>query len=411
MNKDKILDFLFKRSQIKMLTLLKELPKESEELLLEDIYKYTSLYQEGPQKEKTTSLSPLKKCEKTDFKSHRLIGLDSVKKQEVGCLVFAAGEGSRFGLNKAKGLFCLDGKSSLISDLCQWILAYEMSFNIKVPLLLLVSSKNKQEIIDHFEENNFFKLDRRNIFFIEQADYPLLDEKHQWFLDHENKIAKAPNGNGDFLEALRRSGTLKVLEEQDIKYLQVFFIDNPLIDPLDPNLLGFLINQKLDAALHVFERDDLTEKVGVICEDNGRSFVIDYMQIDQDSFVKAENRRPVFSYANSGHFCVSINSLISLANRKIKLPYHWVWKKVNGQTYAWKAEKFAFDIFPYLNCKSLCYEKNKTFAPLKTIEDVENVKSLLADKKREIYREVYNEIPKGDFTIKIKDMVSYLEKI
>jgi len=411
MNEDKILNFLLNHNQIEILTRLKELPKESRESLLGDIIKYKNLYQGGPEKEKVTFLNPLRECEKVGIKNHKQIGIDSVKNQEVCCMVFAGGDGSRFGIDKAKGLFCLDGNNSLISSLCQWILAYEIAFNIKVPLLLLVSSKNKKEIIDHFEENKFFKLDQDNVFFIEQADHPLLNGKHEWFLDHENKIARAPNGNGDFLDALQRSNTLGVLKERGIKYLQVFFIDNPLIDPLDPSLLGFLIRQKLDVALHVFERDNLYEKVGVICEYNDSNVVIDYMQIDQDFFTKFENSRPVFSYANSGHFCISVNALVTLANKKINLPYHWVWKKVNGRTYAWKAEKFAFDIFPYLNCKSLCYEKSKTFAPLKNIEDVESVKSLLADKRYEIYREVYKKTPRGDFTIKMKDIVSYLEKI
>jgi len=410
MKEEVILDFLSSHNQTELLTRVSKLPKKNKELLLEDISKYLKLYQRSIQSEEVPALSPLKECMKANLKSHELVGIDSVKKQEVGCMVLAAGEGSRFGTCKAKGLFCIDKDNTLISNLCQWVLAYELAFNIKIPLFFLVSSKNKKEIVDHFEENKFFQLDQKNIFFIEQANYPLLNEQHQWFLDSENKVANAPNGNGDFLDALQRSSAWGVLKKLNIKYLQVLFIDNPLIDPLDPNLLGFLIDQKLDAALHVFERDDVTEKVGVICEAEGRDFVVDYMQIEKDFFAKVENNKPIFSYANSGHFCVSVDALISLANRKIELSYHWVWKKTNDQTYAWKAEKFAFDIFLHLNCKSLCYEKSKTFAPLKTMHDIENVRNTLEKRNYRIYRDVYRKDPNSRVILKIKDIVNYLKK-
>jgi len=410
MKEEIILDFLSSHNQTELLDQLNKLSEKSKKLLLKDVGKYLELYQGSFQKEETSALNPLKECMRSDLKEHNLRGFDSLKKQEVGCMVFAAGEGSRFGINKAKGLFCIDGENTLISNLCQWILAYELAFDIKIPLLFLVSSKNKKQIIEHFGKNNFFGLDKEDVIFIEQTNHPLLNERHQWFLNHENKIASAPNGNGDFLEALQRSGSLEMLKKRNIKYLQVLFIDNPLIDPLDPNLLGFLIEKKLDAALHVFERDDVNEKVGLICEDTGKHFVVDYMQIGHDTFIETENNRPMFPYANSGHFCVSIDALISLINKKIDLPYHWVWKKVDGEISAWKAEKFALDVFPYLNCSSLSYEKNKTFAPLKSVQDVENVRNLLAKRNSEIYQEAYRSKLNDGATLNVKDIVRYIAK-
>lgn len=116
------------------------------------------------------------------------------------------------------------------------------------------------------KKNHFFGLKSSQVQFFSQESLPFLDEKGNWCLEASGKIAEGPNGNGDVLDCFFTSKIADLWRNLQIEYIHVIPIDNPLTDPLDPELTGYTVESGLSVALKVVERESSRENMGVVAQ-------------------------------------------------------------------------------------------------------------------------------------------------
>lgn len=176
---------------------------------------------------------PLKKkyVSEDEFKD----GKDILEKAGVAILVLAGGMGSRLNFNHPKGCFPISvvKHKSLFQLICEKVLAAEKKYlkgkNFQIAFAL--SLQNRDETVSFFKENNFFGLKSSQVHFFSQEELSFLDDEGNYSFDKEGNVLSGPNGNGGILETLITSSFFNVLKENDIKYLNVIPVDNPLADP------------------------------------------------------------------------------------------------------------------------------------------------------------------------------------
>lgn len=400
MNKDLLYAFIKEQDQQHLIPILDKASLPQKKRILKQIEIIASKpYQKLQTSSVAKMISPIEKMPFSGSQQEIELGLQTLMQNQTGCLIFAGGQATRLNTNRAKGLFPIQGKS-LFAQICMWISAYNLAFNLSIPLIVLVSKQNKKQIQRHFENNRCFGLCPKKIMLLEQGEYPLFDEDQKWVLKR-GKIYQAANGNGGVFEALQKKRAKQFLKDHRLQYLHMVPIDNPLNDPLDINLLGYLQAQKLDVVIKAFLSKDPNEKAGRIYQDQQKHLIVDYMELSKE-------KKKQLIYANGGHYCIKLSSLFELEEKKVTLPYHFVKKKIDTNLWGWKGEKFVFDLFPYFSkVSSLCYEKKQFFAPLKEPKDLGFIERSLERKKRGILEKINRSNIKG---LTEKELEIYLKK-
>ena len=187
------------------------------------------------------NIKPLKISKKANEKDLKK-GVQTLKKQKVALIILAAGQGTRLGFDKAKGLFKVCNKT-LFEHLLDKIKSKQEKLNIKLYLSIMTSEINHDEIISFFEKNKNFGFEKDQIDFFKQPSAPFLDEKGSWITDND-KILKAPDGNGSIFKSFCESNIFFKYKTKKIKYISAVPIDNPLLDPFDDAFIGFHVNNK-----------------------------------------------------------------------------------------------------------------------------------------------------------------------
>lgn len=335
----------------------------------------------------TNESLPLTKPDVIGEKNHKKIGCELIGQGRVGCIILAGGQGSRLNWNGPKGAFpiCMQTQKSLFQRLCEKMQKKQKPGQY-LQIAIMTSISNHIETKRFFERNHFFGLKVAQVHFFSQASLPFLDEKGNWCLESPGKIAEGPNGNGDILDCFFTSPIANLWRNLQIEYVHVIPIDNPLADPLDPELTGYLVESGLDVALKVVKRESYQENMGVIAQKEKGIRVIEYSEISVED-------RKRFLFCNVNVFCFCLAALQNLFCI-IKLPLHIAKKKSTiflcdqgkkTSCFIWKYEKFIFDVLEYLpRSSSLLYPRYLTYAPLKELADIKSVQqALLAYEKIE----------------------------
>jgi UDP-N-acetylglucosamine/UDP-N-acetylgalactosamine diphosphorylase len=260
-----------------------------------------------------------------------------------GCVILAGGQGSRLGVTGPKGLFPILGK-----PLFQHIVE---KVPVCMPIAIMTSPLNHADTVEFFARNGFFG---RQISFFQQEMVDLLDENYL-------AVGEGPNGNGSFYRSIVTSGVLEQFENNGIDTLLIMPVDNPLVDPADEKLVTFHLQTEADVTIKCIERKK-NESMGALSVRQGKLSIVEYFAIEEDKFF--------FSY--TGQLALSTRFIRKASS--IHLPYHWVRKK-----FIWKREKLLFDVFSAAeSIKALCYAREVCYAPIKRLENQEEVEGLLA---------------------------------
>lgn len=314
-------------------------------------------------------------------KNYKQIGCELVNQSKVGCIVLAGGQGSRLNWNGPKGTFpiCIQSqKKSLFQRLCERI-KEKQTLGQCLQIAIMTSLSNHIETETFFKKNHFFGLKSSQVHFFAQANLPLLDEEGNWCLEAPGKIAEGPNGNGDVLDSFFTSQIADLWQNLQIEYIHVIPIDNPLADPLDPELTGYTAESGLSVALKVVKKEFYFENMGVVVQKKEGISVIEYSEISKEDYKR-------FLFCNVNVFCFCLSVLQNL-HYQVKLPLHLARKKApiffpdqmkKISSPIWKYEKFLFDLLEHLpRSASLFYPRSLTYAPLKELGDLENVEQAL----------------------------------
>jgi UDP-N-acetylglucosamine/UDP-N-acetylgalactosamine diphosphorylase len=199
-------------------------------------------------------------CE--SLKDYEALGLNAISNGEVGLLLLAGGISTRLSISYPKGMFSIDllSSKSLFQLQAEKIirikkLSAEANKNSKnkcsIPWYIMTSSFTHQATCEHFEDNNYFGLDKEDVKFFEQSSLPLLSNDGKLILDENLILAQAPAGTDGLYDGLIKYGILDQMKDRGIKYVHIYCVENVLIKIADPVFTGVCIKNKIDSGVKV----------------------------------------------------------------------------------------------------------------------------------------------------------------
>lgn len=387
--------------QEQLLRFENELSKQEKDELYAQIEKldFTYLEELNKKPEKNTAeITPIKATRVEDIEKQKekyeAIGLDALKKTEVGILLLAGGMGTRLGSDSPKGMYNI-GKTRdvyIFQRIFENVLDVVHQSGEFIPFFIMTSEKNNEETINFLEEKNYFGYDKKYVKFFIQDMAPCVDLKGKVLLEEKGRVATSPNGNGGWFNSLLNNKDAKaMLELHKIKWLNVFAVDNVLQRIADPVFVGATLEGNYQIGAKVIKKADPYEKVGVMCNKNGKPSIVEYIDLtDKMANEVDKNGERVYNYGVILNYLFSIDLLYKIKDEK--LPIHVVTKKVEHidekgnliqpqEPNAHKFEMLCVDMIEFAdNC--LVYEvlREKEFAPIKNktgVDSVETAQALL----------------------------------
>ncbi|MDF1824328.1 MAG: UDPGP type 1 family protein [Verrucomicrobiales bacterium] len=331
-------------------------------------------------------------------------GEAALRAGRVAAFTVAGGQGTRLGYDGPKGTFGVTPvlKKSLFQVFAEKILASSQIFGRPVPWFILTSIINHEETVAFLKENEYFGLHEEKVHFFSQGLMPAVDSGGKILMADKGQIALSPDGHGGALRALVRSGAVRQMEADGIDTISYFQVDNPLVRCLDPAFIGFHLMNESELSSKMVPKAYAEEKVGVFCEKEGTSLVVEYSDLpDRLAQEKDENGALRF---RAGSIAIHIfdrnfvNRLGSGDDESAKLPFHLAHKKVpfidsSGalteptEPNAYKFEMFVFDALPFAK-NPVIIETNREddFSPVKNATGIDSAQTSAEDQLRQFCR-------------------------
>ncbi len=316
------------------------------------------------------------------FTDYALSGNDSnftrgkklIAEGKVGCLLIAGGQGTRLGIKGPKGTYpvtCIQHKS-LFQLAAEKVVAAGIQANRELPLAIMTSKENHEETVQFFLNHDNFGLKKEQLSFFSQKSLPFLDKSGHLFFETPSKIAKGPAGNGNALIDFYQEGPGAAWQAQGIAYINFILVDNPLADPFDAELVGYLSKQGSDITIKCTIKTDPQESVGILGYIDKKACVIEYTEMPAKlKTLENEDGTLLYKCANLSLFCFSTTFIQAIAQDKtLSLPLHKVLKPANclgEKIQAWKYEKYIFDLLSRGKVSALLYPRESCFAPVKNL--------------------------------------------
>ncbi|WP_010583547.1 UTP--glucose-1-phosphate uridylyltransferase [Schlesneria paludicola] len=316
------------------------------------------------------------------WKEAEAIGDDALKSGKVGVVLLAGGQGTRLGFPHPKGMFPIGPVSSktLFEIFAEQIIAISQKSGHAIPYMIMTSDGTHDETTQFFEQNNYFGLDRADVFFFKQGYAPCLDATTgELLLAEKGVLAMSPDGHGGLLAAMLNAGLFDELRQRKVDYVFLHQIDNPLVSVCNPGFLGMHIHHRAQASTKVVAKTGPEEKVGVAVDLDGRTAIIEYSDLSSELANQRESNGELRYWAGSTAIHVFDRAFLeSVAqSENANLPWHLARKKIphidhQGQQIlpesenGVKFERFLFDTLP-LAKTALIVETSRPleFAPLK----------------------------------------------
>jgi UDP-N-acetylglucosamine/UDP-N-acetylgalactosamine diphosphorylase len=326
--------------------------------------------------------------EKKAFTDAERKGIEHIKAGKVAAFIVAGGQGSRLGYDGPKGKFPagpVSGKS-LFHFHGEKIYAASKKYSTVIPYLIMTSTDNHDETIAFFEEENYFGLNKNDVYFFKQNMIPSLDDKGDLVLSGKNRLFRNPDGHGGSITALRNSGVLDILKDRGIETLSYFQVDNPLVKIIDPAFIGFHLLHSADMSSKALIKAYPEEKIGAFVKfPDDNTGIIEYSDMPDEKLHLKNNGGNLVYAAGSPAIHIFSRSFIEEITRAggTNLPYHTARKDIrvlkNGgytNVKGYKFEKFVFDALP-LARKDVILEtaREEEFAPIKNAEGIDSAAS------------------------------------
>ena len=272
----------------------------------------------------------------------------------VATLLLAGGQGSRLGFDGPKGELVLGpgDDRSLYAIQAERVGAASRRAGRPVPLIVLVSEATEAATRAAFERGRAaWGLVEGQVRFLCQRRLPAFDADGRALLEAPGRLALAPDGHGGALGALVRSGLLDELAQRGVDVLTTYQVDNPLALPLDPVMLGWMVERHAQVVGKAVKRLP-GEKVGVYARTvRGNHLIVEYSEFPDGGMPESLT---MGSIALHGY---GVQWLKGLFDGGYALPYHRAFKTVphlgeDGAVVrpespnAYKLEQFIFDVIP-----------------------------------------------------------------
>ncbi len=383
---------LKQRGQSHLLDYYGELNEAEREQLLEEIeninFSIVKNIQAVGSKAKV-KIRPVQAVTLNDVKRRRPqfeeVGLRALENKKVGAVLLAGGQGTRLGFDKAKGMYNI-GQTRFLSIFEQLINNIKDVTDLSgryFPLFIMTNSLNNGETVQFFKDNNYFGYPRDRIHFFVQNTEPTCDFDGKIFLDQKHRVSLSPNGNGGWYSSLINSGYNRIIEREGIEWLNVFGVDNVLQRICDPVFIGATLMSGFNCGAKVVKKLCADEKVGVLCEENGKPAIVEYYEMPPELANKKERGGElVYRYGVTLNYLFNVNRLNTTLSGN--LPYHLAKKAVphieNGvrvvpeEPNGYKFETLVVDMVKLMDsCLAFEVERDNEFAPVKNAHGTDSV--------------------------------------
>ena len=393
MNYNAAMEKLKKYGQEHVLKYYDELPDEQRNTLIEQIDRtdFTVIGQ-AAETGKRGTIAPIKAMTipEIDMGRERFerIGMEAVKAGKLGAVLLAGGMGTRLGSDAPKGMYDIGISKPvyifqrLIENLMKVV---EKAGNYS-QLFVMTSEKNHDATVGFFKEHDYFGYDKDYIAFFKQDMAPAADFDGKVYMEAKDSIATSPNGNGGWFLSMKKSGLLELVEKRGIEWLNVFAVDNVLQSIADPVFAGAVLEGGYSVGSKVIRKVNPQEKVGVMCTEDGRPSIVEYIELTEDMLTQRdENGEYAYNFGVILNYLFKVDKLVNLLERK--LPYHKSAKKIPyineagelvkpEELNGYKYEQFILDMIQMLDsCLPFEVVREKEFAPIKNKTGVDSVES------------------------------------
>ena len=312
-------------------------------------------------------------------------GLESFKNVEYAVVTMAGGQGTRLGHTGPKGTYILKYgiNKSLFELQCDKLKNIYNKTNIYIPWYIMTSKSNNDETINFFKDNNYFDYPKDKIKFFIQDELPMIDINGKIIMDSKYNIKMGANGSGGVFLALQENGILKELKDNNIKWIFIGGIENPLLPIDNPDLIGFAILNKYLVTSKIVTKEYPEERVGVFGYRNNKPSVIEYIEMTEEmNNLRDKEGNLVYKDAHILVNLFNIEVLEKIADKN--LDYLPAFKKtefinekgeliIPEKENSYKFETFIFDAFSYVNDVGLLRGKREEiFAPVKNKEGLDS---------------------------------------
>lgn len=384
-----------------------DLLADIERIPLDDLLDWVSRHvQATPAAETAAAITPAasiaaigRVADRRKHAAARNLGIQSIAANRVAALTVAGGQGTRLGFDGPKGLLPVTpvrGKT-LYELFAEGILAAQRRFGGAVPWYIMTSDATDDQTRTYFQENGFFGLNPQDVIFFRQGMMPAFGLDGAILLAQKHRVALSPDGHGGVLRALAESGCLADMAGRGIELVSYFQVDNPLVRPVDPILVGLHLQHRADAAAVTIPKADDLERVGNFVRCSDRIRVIEYTELATElAHAKGVGGRRLYDAANLSIYTFSRSFLQRLAapGSEISLPWHRAEKLVqcidlSGRTAepmpvrAVKLERFIFDAL-HMTPDVILVESRRSecFSPIKNATGVDSLVTAREDMNR-----------------------------
>jgi UDP-N-acetylglucosamine/UDP-N-acetylgalactosamine diphosphorylase len=311
-------------------------------------------------------------------------GEEMLAKGKVAAFTVAGGQGTRLGHNGPKGTFpCTPiKKHSLFQHFAENLSFFTKRYGKCPRWFIMTSQENHTQTRKYFEKNQFFGLDKNRVTFFQQGMMPAFSMDGKILLQEKNQLVMSPNGHGGSLKALVESGSIGLMEEEEIDCISYFQVDNPMVYCMDPTFIGLHKASGSEMSSKAVKKLSSEERVGTFVQTGESLQVMEYSDIPQKiSREKQKNGSLRFGLGSIAIHMLERNFVNRVAgSEKTKsqgLKYHGAHKKVccldkkgsrvhPSKPNAIKAETFVFDALPLARDPLLVeINREEEFGPIK----------------------------------------------
>lgn len=393
MNYNEAMEKLKKYGQEHVLKYYAELPDEQRNTLIEQIDRtdFTVIGQ-AAETGKRGTIAPIKAMTipEIDMGRERFerIGMEAVKAGKLGAVLLAGGMGTRLGSDAPKGMYDIGISKPvyIFQRLIENLMKVVEKAGNYIQLFVMTSEKNHDATVGFFKEHDYFGYDKDYIAFFKQDMAPAADFDGKVYMEAKDSIATSPNGNGGCFLSMKKSGLLELVEKRGIEWLNVFAVDNVLQSIADPVFAGAVLEGGYSVGSKVIRKVNPQEKVGVMCTEDGRPSIVEYIELTEDMLTQRdENGEYAYNFGVILNYLFRVDKLVNLLERK--LPYHKSAKKIPyineagefvkpEEPNGYKYEQFILDMIQMLDsCLPFEVVRGKEFAPIKNKTGVDSVES------------------------------------
>lgn len=383
---------------------------KNQEALLEQLSEFDfaqlkALYEttKKPVEIEESQIEPIKYVDKNKLPKEEVEALEEAGRKVIrdgnyAVVTMAGGQGTRLGHKGPKGTFLVDVEPEpkyIFQILAESLIRQNKAYGITIPWYIMTSEENNEETITFLEKHAYFGYPKESVTFFKQGKLPIMNLDGKLLINKDGIIREASDGNGSIYPSLAKSGMLDKMKQQNVKWVFIGFVDNILLNMVDPLLIGLCQKDKNQIASRTVTKINPQERVGVFCKKKGHPAVIEYTEIPAEMAEEVDEEGELFY--GEAHIACTLYSMEALEKAsKIQSQYHIAVKKMSyldeagnwiepEKPNAYKFESFIFDVFEAFDDISILRSKREeNFAPIKNKEGNDSPETA-----RKLYNQFY----------------------